>query len=601
METIKKIIFLLSPEEKKHAIFLLVMMAVMSVLDTIGIASIIPFLGVMMNPELIETNFILKEFFQLSNEFGVKTYKEFIFVLGIGMFIILIFSISFKALTTYLLLHFASMREYSIGKRLIEGYISQPYSWILHNHSTEIGTKILSESGNLANRGIMTLMNFVSKSLVAFAILVLLFMVNFKIALIVGLTVLLAYVIIYKLVSNLLKIIGYERLKSNKLRFFFVNEAFTATKEIKVSGLEKHYVNHFLKPAKKYAETSASMNIMGELPRYALEALLFGGITGLTLYLFYLSGTYSNVIPLIALYAFAGYRLMPAIQEIYNTFISLKTIGPSLDDLHEDLKNLKPKINKTSSNIDNFLLKKEIVLQNISFKYLKAPIKALKNINLKIPARSSVAIVGATGSGKTTMVDIILGLLQPQEGRLEIDGKQINEFNTRSWQSIIGYVPQQIYLSDDTIAANIAFGINSEDINIEDVKAAAKVANLHEFIVNELPLQYQTKIGERGARLSGGQRQRIGIARALYGKPKLLIMDEGTSALDVVTEKEIMNAIENLDKNITVIIIAHRLNLVKKCDKIFLLENGELIDSGNFENLMNNNQKFKLFNLKDEI
>ena len=598
MEIFKKIIYLILPSERKYAAFLFIMMAIMSILDMLGIASIIPFISVIIDPNLIETNLILNKIFQFFNSYGFTTNKEFIVVLGIGMFVVLMVSISFKAITTYLQLRFAAMREYSISKRLIEGYMAQPYSWILHHHSSEIGAKILSESASVASRGVMTMMNLFSKSLVVVAILVLLCFVEIKLTLIVGLTVSIAYLVIYKLVSNALKIIGNERVKNNKLRFFFINEAFSATKEIKIGGLEGLYINNFTKPQKRYSELNASMDIISELPRYALEAILFGGITALTIYLYYQSGTYKNIIPLIALYAFAGYRLMPAIQQIYNSFVAFKTIKPSLDILYDDLKNFqKNEINENKKNVISF--EKSIVLNNVNYEYPKASRIALKNINLTIPAKTKVAIVGATGSGKTTIVDIILSLLEPQQGRLEIDGKILDKANSRDWQSCVGYVPQQIYLSDDTIAANIAFGTDPKKIDFQQVENVSKVANLYEFIVNELPLKYDTKIGERGARLSGGQRQRIGIARALYHKPKLLIMDEGTSALDSLTEKAVMEAVDNLNKDITVIIIAHRLNIIKKCDEIFFLEDGELIDSGSYKNLMENNKKFQLFNLSD--
>ena len=596
METFKKIIYLILPSERKYAAFLFTMMAIVSILDMLGIASIIPFISVIMDPNLIETNLILNKIYQLFSSYGVTTNKEFIIVLGIGMFVVLIVSISFKAITTYLLLRFAAMREYNISKRLIEGYMAQPYSWILHHHSAEITAKILSESSSVASRGVMTMINLLSKSLVVLSILTLLCFVEIKLTFVVGLTISIAYLVIYKLVSNALKIIGYERLKNNKLRFFFINEAFSATKEIKIGGLEELYIKNFTKPQKRFSELNASMGIISELPRYLLEAILFGGITALTIYLYYQSGTYKNIIPLIALYAFAGYRLMPAIQEIYNCFVAFKTIKPSLDILYDDLKNFqKNEINENKKNVISF--EKSIVLSNVNYKYPKASRIALKNINLIIPAKTKVAIVGATGSGKTTIIDIILGLLEPQKGRLEIDGKILDKYNSRDWQSCVGYVPQQIYLSDDTIASNIAFGTDPEEIDFQQVENVVKIANLHEFIVNELPLKYETKIGERGARLSGGQRQRIGIARALYHKPKLLIMDEGTSALDSKTEKTIMEAIDNLKKDITVIIIAHRLNVIKKCDKIFLIENGELTDSGSFENLIKNSKKFKSFNL----
>jgi ABC-type multidrug transport system fused ATPase/permease subunit len=219
---------------------------------------------------------------------------------------------------------------------------------------------------------------------------------------------------------------------------------------------------------------------------------------------------------------------------------------------------------------------KEINLLNIFYNYPDTARVALKNINLKIPAKSTVAFVGPTGSGKTTTIDIILGLLEPQRGTLEVDGTVITNQNLRSWQRSIGYVPQHIYLTDDSIAANIAFGLEKKDIDYDIIEKVSKIANLHNFITNELPKQYQTTIGECGIKLSGGQRQRIGIARALYHNPQVLIFDEATSALDYQTEKVVMDAVNNLSSNITIILIAHRLEIVKNCDIIFNLENGEL-------------------------
>ena len=265
--------------------------------------------------------------------------------------------------------------------------------------------------------------------------------------------------------------------------------------------------------------------------------------------------------------------------------------------LYEDLKNLKlVDLKPADFNQDkNFIfLKKEITLKDIYYQYPNTEITSLKGINLKIHAGSSVGIVGKTGSGKTTTVDIILGLLEPQKGTLEIDGQVVKRNNLRAWQKSIGYVPQQIYLSDDTVASNIAFGVESENIDQDALMKASKIANLHNFVMNELPKKYDTTVGERGIRLSGGQKQRIGIARALYHNPKILIFDEATSALDNLTEKAVMEATSKLGKDITVIMIAHRLSTVKNCDLIFLLENGKLKTSGTFEELVKNDTNFSM-------
>ena len=238
-------------------------------------------------------------------------------------------------------------------------------------------------------------------------------------------------------------------------------------------------------------------------------------------------------------------------------------------------------------------LKKVISLKNIFYSYPSSQITTLKDINLSIPAYSTVGIVGPTGSGKTTTVDIILGLLEPKKGKLEVDGKVIDKDNLKAWQSSIGYVPQQIYLADDTVTANIALGRDPKYIDQNAVERAAKIANVHEFIINELPLKYETTVGERGIRLSGGQRQRIGIARALYHNPQLLILDEATNALDNLTEQAVMDAVNNLGNEITIILITHRLSTVKKCDNIFLLEKGELKQQGTFEKLIQLSDNFR--------
>jgi ABC-type multidrug transport system fused ATPase/permease subunit len=283
---------------------------------------------------------------------------------------------------------------------------------------------------------------------------------------------------------------------------------------------------------------------------------------------------------------------MPALQQIYNSITALTFVKPSVNKLCDDIKSLKPKnINENQSIIP---LENKITLKNIYYDYPNSSKTTLKNINLNISAKSTVGLVGTTGSGKTTTVDIILSLLEPQKGTLEVDDQVITTQNSKAWLRSIGYVPQHIYLSDDTVAANIAFGIASENIDQEVIEKVSKIANLHEFVINELPKKYQTTIGERGVRLSGGQRQRIGIARALYHNPKVLILDEATSALDNFTEKVVMDAIDNLGKDITIILIAHRLSTVKKCDKIYLLEKGELKNEGTFEELIKANENFRI-------
>lgn len=592
MQTFKKIFFLLNFYERKRGGLLLVMILIMALLDMIGVASILPFIAVLTNPTIVEENLILNEMYKVSNIFGIENNHQFLFALGILVFFLVVISLVFKVLTTYAQVRFVQMREYSIGKRLVEKYLHQPYSWFLNRHSSDLGKTVLSEVGQVVGYGVNPLIELIAKGTIAFALITLLIIADPKLAIIVGFSLCGAYGLIFYFVRGYLNRIGNERLKKNQLRFISISEAFGATKEVKVAGLEKTYMNRFSDSARGYAHTVASSQAVGQLPRYILEAIAFGGIMLVILYLMAQTGSFNNALPIISLYAFAGYRLMPALQQIYSALTQLTYVGPSLDKLYDDFKNLES--HNLDENEDNIILNNSIVLKNIHYNYPNTSRVALKDISLSIPVRSTVGFVGTTGSGKTTTVDIILGLLLAQKGNLEVDGTIITKQNARAWQRSIGYVPQHIYLADDTVAANIAFGVDPKDINLDDVDRASKIANLQKFVVDELPEQYQTYIGERGVKLSGGQRQRIGIARALYHRPKLLILDEATSALDNLTEKAVMEAVNNLGKEMTIIIIAHRLTSVKKCDKIFLLEKGELKNQGTFDELMKVNENFRI-------
>ena len=591
MQMLKKLLFLLSFHERKRLVMLFILSIISSLLDMMGVASIVPFIAVLSNPSLIETNIILITLFQTLNTFGITTRQEFFFTLGAIVFLLLIISLTVKAFLSYLQLHFVQMLEFSIGKRLVEGYLSQPYSWFLSRHSADLGKTILSEVGQIIGSGFEPFIELISKSLLAISLITLLIIFDAKIALTVGLSIGLTYILIFYFVHNYLNRSGKKRLFHNQLRFTSVNEVFGAAKEVKIGGLEQTFIKNFSNSAKIFARSQVSARIISQLPRYILESIAFGGVLILLLYSIAKTGSFNNALPIISLFVFAGYRLMPTIQQMYSSCTQLTYVSPSLNKLYDDLKNLKPFNENQDLSILPF--NKAITLNNIYYTYPNSTRIVLKDINLTIPEKSTVGFVGTTGSGKTTTADIILGLLEPQKGTLEVDGKVITKLNLRSWQKSIGYVPQHIYLSDDTVAANIAFGVEPKDIDQNIVEKAAKIASLHEFVLNELPKQYQTTIGERGVRLSGGQRQRIGIARALYRIPKVLILDEATSALDNQTEQVVMDAINNLKKDITIIIIAHRLNTVSNCDTIFLFSKGQLIKQGSPKELLKNDIKIK--------
>ena len=593
MKNLKKILFLLSPSEKRHTGFLLIMILIMALLDMIGVASIMPFMAVLANPSVIETNSILNFFYKSSNIFGVENNKQFLFVLGTFVFILLVLSLIFKAITNYILIRFCQMRLYSVSRRFVEGYLNQPYSWFLNRNSADLGKTILSEVGEVIGGGLAPSLDLIAKSMIAICLLTLLILADPQLALIVGGLLGLAYGSFFYFIRKSLNRTGKERLASNQSRFTIISEAFGAAKEVKAFGLEHSYVGRFSEPAKKFADSTATSKVLSLLPRYFFEGIAFGGILLVILYLMKKSDGFESVLPVLSLYVFAGYRLMPAIQQIFASASQIVFRGPSIDKLYDDMKNLE-NLNNSINEHGKLLINKKITLKNIFYNFPNSSRTTLENINLNIIPNTIVGIVGPTGSGKTTLVDIILGLLEPKRGIIKVDDQIITNKNVRGWQKSIGYVPQHIFLSDDTVAANIAFGVNIKKINQEVVEKVSKIANLHDFVSNELPQKYQTTIGERGIRLSGGQRQRIGIARALYHNPQILILDEATSALDNFTEKAVMDAVDNLSKKITIIMVAHRLNTVKKCDKIFLLENGKLKNQGTFDELIKIDDNFRV-------
>ena len=589
---LQKLLALLSPAERFRAYLLLGMILVMALLEMLGVASIMPFMAVLANPNVVETNPYLARAYQ---ELGFSDPNRFLFFLGVGVFVALVASIAFKTLTTYALLRFSHMRAYSLSRRLVAGYLRQPYEWFLNRHSADIGKTVLSEVEEVIKGALLPMMQLIAQSVVVIALLTLLMLVDLLLALAVVVGVGGAYALIYLGLRRYLTRLGSERVSANRKRFQTVQETFGGIKDVKVAGLEAILLRRFEKPARRYARVQAMSNIVDQMPRYALEAIAFGGVLLIVLYLMAGPGGLQQLLPLLAVYAFAGYRLMPALQQIYSQLTKLRFSGPALDRLHEDLMTLAPDpgAGLAVQPAVSMGLSRGLQLDEVTYRYPGAPRPALTALSLEVRARSTVGLVGATGSGKTTAVDVMLGLLRPENGQLRVDGTPITPDNARAWRRTVGYVPQHIYLVDASVTANIAFGIPDDQIDHAAVARAARIANLHDFVIRELPAGYGTLIGERGVRLSGGQRQRIGIARALYHQPKVLILDEATSALDNLTEQAVMDAVTNLSGEITIVLIAHRLTTVRDCDRIYLLEQGILIGYGTFEELKETNLRFR--------
>jgi ABC-type multidrug transport system fused ATPase/permease subunit len=590
MSIIKKIYDLLTPKELKRATILMIMIMFMAFFDVVGVASVMPFIGVLVNPQIIDTNPFLT---WLYINLGFTSTQDFLYFLGITVFFLLFISISFKALTIYTQVRYILMREASIGKHLIEGYLKQPYVWFLNRNSADLGKNILSEVGEVVNGSMLALVMLFAHGTVSLALIILLLFVDAQIALISSAVLIGSYLLFFHLGKNITLRAGRNRLMANNKRFTAVSEAFGAAKEVKLGGLEKNFVDHFSKYAEIYAKSLATAQVVTQLPRFGLELVAFGGLIIMMLVLMGANSNLETVLPIIAVYAFAGYRLIPALQQVYSGFSMLRFSVSALDNLHNDMSTVKFNYYDKEPSKSEIKFDKAIELNDVYFSYPNTSKLSLEKLNIVIPANSMIGLVGSTGCGKTTAVDLILGLLDPQKGTLTVDNVVIDQNNRRQWQNQIGYVPQQIYLSDDSVSSNIAFGMAKNTIDHNAIKQAAKIANLDKFVLNELPEGYDTVIGERGVRLSGGQRQRIGIARALYLRPKVLILDEATSALDTLTEQAVIDAITHLRHEITIIIIAHRLSTVRQCDQIFHLDKGRIKSYGTYVSLSDADEKFK--------
>ena len=592
--TIQKLREVLTRREKLQVLILLVAIIAMAFSQAVGVASVLPFISLVMEPEMVFTNRYLNMVYEY---FNFTSVNRFIIFSGLAMFFIIFLSNAISAFATWLKLRFAWMNNHRLSRRLLEKYLSMPYAYFLNQNSADLSKNVLSEVNNLTNNYLIPLLSIITRGMVALFMLIMLLWVDVTISIIAFVALGGAYAAIFWRVNKNLKRRGDLRMQANKMRFKAVNEAFGGIKEIKVLNREPYFLDNYSRESYKHARLMSWNAVIGQIPRFVLEAIAFGGIIIFVLVLLMTREDARQVIPLASLFAFAGYRLMPALQEIFTSFTKMQFNMAVLDRIYNDFVRreigLLPDTFYRGKDAEKLSFKREITLDDVSYNYPNTKYPAIKEINLSVKRNTSVAFVGSTGAGKTTLVDIVLGLLPPQKGRILIDGVPLESSNTIKWQRNIGYVPQHIYLSDDTIARNIAFGVPDKKVDRNALEQAARIANIHDFIIEELSQQYDTVVGERGIRLSGGQRQRIGIARALYHDPEVLVFDEATSALDSVTEETVLGAMENAAKTKTLIIIAHRITTVKSCDVVYMINRGRIIDSGTYNELMASNLEFQ--------
>lgn len=592
---IKQLFAILRPKEKINLFFIFVLQVVVAGMEMAGMASIMPFMAVVVNPNVIQSNSTLNHIYTLLH---FDNERHFLLFLGVVVLFLLVVSNVAKALSAYVTLRYDNGLYYNLARRLLASYLAKPYEFYLDRNTAEMGKNVLSEVRNVITGVLSAGIKVVSGALISTFIIALLLVVDVKIALTIIFVLGGCYGIIFLIVRKRLMRIGQEQVEANAEKFKLAGEVLAGVKDLKVLGRELSFLTKFSIPALRHAKNNVYAGIIAALPRYLLEMMAFGGV--LVMVLVFLSEDVGagRMVPLLALYAFAGYRMIPALQQIFASAATLRFHLNALKVVHDDLikapGDTEPEeLLVAYDQAKPLPVTREIAFEDVSFRYFGAKEDAVHSLSFTIGVNTTIGFVGSTGSGKTTTVDLMLGLLRPRKGRIVVDGQPVTGEKVARWQRSIGYVPQSIFLSDETIAANIAFGVSPDAVEMAAVKRAARVANLSEFIENECPNGYLTEIGERGVRLSGGQRQRIGIARALYNDPPVLILDEATSSLDGLTEDAVMDAIQHLLGQKTIIMIAHRLTTVKNCDRIFLLDHGRIVNQGTFTELQESSEWFR--------
>jgi len=584
-------IFLAS--ELRHGMFILLLAMLVSLLEIVGIASMMPFFALIGNPQSISTNGILSFLYA---SFGFETYSSFIMFIGLAVIGVIAFSNLVKGISAHYTNLFTGSLRQSLQSRLLKSYVNQPYKYFLSKNTSELNKIIWSDIEFVIGYGVTPLLQMFSNIILLFLALILISLVQFKVAVSIMILVSSFALIFWLYLRNRSQNTAERRGEAAKHSYIVLNEVLGGIKDVKVYQRENNFIEKFNKNNKIYANLWAKSTTAAQLPKFVLETVAFSLLIGVTLIMLYTLKDIGALLPVLGVYAFAAYKIIPAIQIIFQGVSSLKQGWPSLQIIQHDLQSTE-----TQEDIKSLVLEipfsNSIKLNSIVYRYPNSDRKILDGLDLTINCNSTVGIVGGTGAGKTTLVDLLLGLHEPESGTISVDSRVICHENIHAWKNMIGYVPQTIFLTDATITENIAFGLGFEEIDFDNVKRASKLASLDEFIMNDLPDQYNTIVGERGVRLSGGQRQRLGIARALYRNPKVLILDEATSSLDNITETYIIKALDNIKGSCTIIIIAHRFTTIQKCDNIIILKDGQIVDEGIYDKLIETSKEFKKLSL----
>jgi len=582
MDTLRKITRIFNKKERVKIGILFIFIFIGALLETLGISLILPFVSIVTNPKQIQENSMLKWLYTFMHMGSTRAFLIFIGIALLGVYILkntylfFMYNIQYKVIYNF---------QVKYSRKLLYTYLKKQYTYHLQKNTAELLRNINTEVTNMFNQVIVSTITLISEVLIILSLGALLIIIQ-PIATIIAFTILGFSTILFFIVfKKSMQRRGKKHQLFLGMMIKWVNQSLGAIKEVKVSNKEAFFVNAYTNNNKEFVKALRFYQTLKQVPRLFVESVAVLSMLITVIVIISVSNNTSAITSILALYAMAAFRILPSINRISGELNNVIYYRPSVDVVYNDLvveETVTERVEDIKERGENEFgekLKNSIEISNVSYKYPNTENYILKNVSLSIPIGKSIAFIGPSGSGKTTMVDVILGLLEADEGAIYADGINVCE-HLHSWSEKLGYIPQFIYLSDDSIRRNVAFGIEDEEIDDEKVWEAIEKAQLKDFI-NTLPDKLDNLVGERGVRLSGGQRQRIGIARALYNNPEILVFDEATSSLDDTTEKDVMKAIESLYGQKTIIIIAHRLSTIEKCDMKFQVKNGQVINVDN--------------------
>ncbi len=581
-----------SSAHKRKLLIIQLYIFLMAIAELLTVFSIVPFMAIISDPSILETNQI---FLSAINFFNIESLQSnIIFYLGIMVVVAILLSTLISIVTVWFINVQAQKIGYELASSLYLNYMHQTWTFHTLNHSSKLTNKIMNEASRLTSHIITPILQINARLVVVLFIVGGLIIANPAVAISSVIIFSGVYLIIFYLIRRKLEKNGITLTREQEKRVKLINEGFGGIKDTLILGRQHFFIRRFFDASNQVAKAGAINQVFSQIPRYALEFLAFSGLVSIVLTFHIINdGNITSILPIVSLFAIAAFKLLPAFQILFSSISMIQGNISAIHSIKDDLDSFKNLEVRTDLNIqDKLTFDHEITFHNISFSYPGKDLPALSNINMKFPKNHKIGMVGSSGAGKSTIIDILLGLILPSNGMIKIDDKELKQSSLRNFQNNIGFVPQSIFLADATILENIAFGLPIQQIDMEAIQRSILLARLSEFI-DSLPDGLNTMIGERGVQISGGQKQRISIARALYHDADLLVFDEATSALDGNTETSVMNEINNLAKSKTIVLVAHRISTVKTCDCIYFFENGRVIDSGKYSELIERNTSFK--------